>query len=392
MLEITAFLLILMLYIIPLNLFFYGLSEETAIGILNSQSNFISSLKRIPLLTNILEEPNKIAAFFYILYVILFFAAIYLTLKYILVKFLYTYVDIEIDESAFLLKYSSGQRNINAIGNIAIVLILIMHFLFSLFDVKILVLSFLCITFIFRKPSVKAVNGRVRHETKEPEVTTEALNNVVVLKWNYNMDPLAIQRPIGFEISIPVDMDTYKSYQSREHSDGSNHTIREYVSEGICPEINEFARQIKKLCTARGFNTFHRISSVMAFQKSLKCAYSVVGNKQGEADIKYPLETIVDREGGFYSHVLCAAAILSAMGYDVLILRILSPEEEERLAIAVEGAEGISGSFLNYNNNTYYYCEITSEDSEGGSMDFRVGEMTDMPGANITVIPLKDLV
>ena len=392
MLELTAFILIVMMYIIPLNLFFYILSEETVIGIVNSQSNISSFLKRIPLLSNILKGPNKFAtALFYILYVALLFIVIYLALKYIVVKFLFTYADIEIDEGAFLLKYSKGQRNINALGSTAMVLVLIIHLLFSVYDVKILVLGFLCIVFIFRKLGRKKTYETEKHEARESGVNTETLNNASIYRWSYSMDPLGIQRPVCLEINIPVDMDTYKKYQSREHSYNTNSTLQEYVLGGICQEVSETARQIKKLCTSKGFNTFHQISAVMAFQQSLNCAHSVVGTKQGEEYIRYPLETMVDREVNLYSHGICAAAILFAMGYEVLILRILSSEQEERLAIAVEGAEGITGNFLTYNSKSYYCCEITSGDNVSSSLDFRVGEIPDMPGANITVIPIKEL-
>jgi hypothetical protein len=78
------------------------------------------------------------------------------------------------------------------------------------------------------------------------------------------------------------------------------------------------------------------------------------------------------------------------MGYDVVLLRIIFPEGDGHLAIAVEGADGIPGNFFKLNGRSYYYCEVTP--FEGNSMSFRVGEMKEMPGANITVVPVKEIV
>ncbi len=41
MLEITVFVVIILVYIIPLNLFFYNFADKIARAIINSQSDFI---------------------------------------------------------------------------------------------------------------------------------------------------------------------------------------------------------------------------------------------------------------------------------------------------------------------------------------------------------------
>ncbi|ERI91955.1 hypothetical protein HMPREF1982_02701 [Clostridiales bacterium oral taxon 876 str. F0540] len=377
MLEVTALLIIGLLYIIPLNLVFYQLSNQTVMSIVNGQ--------KTPFITD--GTSGILTAVFYVVYVGILFLCIYLLLKYIVVKSVYVYLDNEIEENKLLAKYTKGQRNINAIGFISIVVVLFIHILAGVFDIKIIVLAFLCLMFVFRTSHKNSLKQRDKREAVDEEIVEG--NNSLLFEWTYNMDPLNMQQPVRFVVSLPVNTDRYIEYKAKDHNDNMPQALREHVLDGICPEVVEFARQVKRICVARGFTTFHQASVIMAFQQSLKYVLDIDSKNIAEY-LRYPLETIVDREGDCDCHSICSAAILYAMGYDVVLLRITFPEGEGHLALAVEGAEGIPGNFLRYNNRNYYYCEVTP--LENSRMSFRVGEMPDMPGANITVVPIKEVV
>jgi hypothetical protein len=173
MFEFTALIVIILVYIIPLNLYIYSLANKTAIGILTSQNDFISSIAKTPPFYGSKEGAiNTISVIFYIVFILMIFIVIYLLLKFILLKLLYVYLNSEIEVNTFLLKYSKGQRNINSIANGSIVLILVMHLFLGIFDIKIFVFGILCILYIFKQkiiktPNIKKIksNGKYKNTT-----------------------------------------------------------------------------------------------------------------------------------------------------------------------------------------------------------------------------------
>jgi predicted transglutaminase-like cysteine proteinase len=358
--------------------------------LLQTQNVIIASLQNIPVIANVLKGSiNFAAAAIYILYVAILFIVIYLIFKYIVVKALYVYKDTEIEPGILLSKFNRGQKSIDTAANACIILVLMAHIFFKVFDIKIIVLSALCLIFVFRKLRVKEVK-KIKKNDKQLEKEEEANTiNSLSYEWQYNTDPLGIQQPVRFNVTLSISDARYTEYQAKEHLDNSPAALRRYVLDGICTEVIELAQQIKKQCVARNLNTFHQASAVMAFQQSLKYVYDL-DSKGNEEYIRYPLETLVDKEGDCDCHGICSAAILYSMGYDVVLLRIIFPEGDGHLAIAVQGADGIPGNFFELNGRSYYYCEVTP--FEGNSMSFRVGEMKEMPGANITVVPVKEIV
>lgn len=383
MLELTALSVIILLYIIPLNILFYYISKETVMSILQFENIAgVSKASEIAM--------NAAAAFFYILYVGLLFITIYLIYRFIVVKSLYVYLDNELEVRKLILKYQRGQKNIDAVSIIAIVLVLMFHILFRVFDIKIFVLAFLCIAFVFRKRKIKKSKGLKQKESiAEEQDLDSSSTNTLYFEWYYNNDPLGMQHAVRFSVNVPVSFERYADYKTKKHLDNSSMSLREHVLEGICPEIIEVAKQIKSQCASRGFTTFHQASAVMAFQQSLKYVEDIASKNQEEY-VRYPLETLVDKEGDCDCHGICSAAILFSMGYDIVLLRIVFPEGGGHLAIAVEGADGIPGNFFELSGRKYYYCEVTP--SEGSRMNFKIGEMPDMPGASITAIPVKEIV
>jgi hypothetical protein len=393
MFELTALVLILLTYVVPLNVFIYSLSLQTVTGIISSQNIILISLKNLPLSSYILKvHTGAAAAFVYILYIGLIFLVLYLLFRFVIIKSIYVYLDKEINLDTLLLTYSRGQGKLNIAANIAIVTVLILHLVFSIFDIKVFVLGILSMVFIFKSIRVKPHKNDKKQaaQIEEPVQKTDEGNSIISFEWYYNTDSLGIQRASRFTASISVNMDRYKEYQGEEHIDNSSEVLRKHVLDGICPEIADLAAQIKKQCTVKGFTTFHQASVVMAFQQSLKYVYDI-DSKGYEEYVRYPLETLVDKEGDCDCHGICSAAILYAMGYDVVLLKIVYARSEEgHLAIAVEGADGIPGNFYELGGRRYYYCEVTPDVE--GKMNFRVGEMPYMTGANVTVIPVKEIV
>jgi predicted transglutaminase-like cysteine proteinase len=397
MASITALVLVILLYVAPLNLVIYKASQQALDRILQSQQGIALFLKEFPLTSYILEEaPNTAVAFLYVVNVAAIFLLVYFLLRFILERSLYVFMDKEIDIIVIMKKYSYGQRHINAISNLFISLILTLHLFFRVFDVKIFILGILCIMYVYKELEVrKKVNKKEKTpkavkteaETKEEEAATST--NTLSLQWIYNLDPLSVEQPVRFFARVNYSTERYSEFQQKEHLDNSPTALRNYVLQGLCPEVTDLANQIKAACSLKNFTTFHVVSSVMALQQSFKYVYDM-DSKGFEEYIRYPLETLVDKEGDCDCHSICSAALLYSMGYHVVLLRIMLPEGDGHLALAVEGAEGIPGNFFELSGKKYYYCEVTPSDNN--TMKFKVGEMPEMLGANITVVPVKEIV
>jgi hypothetical protein len=132
-LELTALTLIVILYIIPLNIPLYRLSERTMQAVLRTE-----------------ETVGHSASLFYTFYTILLFAAIYMIIKYIMLQELDIQGSCDARLKDILSRHKHGQKYINITSNIVIFLSLLLHVLFMVFDIKLLIMGMLCITFVFR--------------------------------------------------------------------------------------------------------------------------------------------------------------------------------------------------------------------------------------------------
>jgi predicted transglutaminase-like cysteine proteinase len=400
MASLTALVLVILLYVFPINIVIYKTSQQAIDRIMQSQQGIALIIKEFSFTSYMLEEGyNGTVAFLYVINVVAIFLLVYVLFRFILERSLYVFLDKEIDIMGLMRKYSYGQRHINAISNLLIALILALHLIFRVFDVRILVLGILCIMYIYiNMGDRKKVEKRKEKPSKADEAEVEEVaKDTLSLQWSYNLDPLSVEQPVRFFARVNYSTERYSEYQQKEHLDNSPAALRNYVLQGLCPEITDLANQIKAACSLKNFTTFHVVSTVMALQQSLKYVYDV-DSKGFDEYIRYPLETLVDKEGDCDCHSICSAALLYSMGYEVVLLRIMFPEGDGHLALAVEGAEGIPGNFFELRSKKYYYCEVTPpEDNSAASLgnstlSFRVGEMPEMPGANITVVPVKEIV
>lgn len=389
MIQLVALIVLGILYVIPLNLVLYGFSEKTAQGIVTSNGAVAVALRRIPSLADgVKSHPTLSASVLYVLYVAIIFTGIYYLLKLFVFKSLYVFWDNEVEKETFLVKYQYGQRNLNHAANVAMLIVIIVLLCFRKIDVRLLVMAFLCMEFIFRDHDEgRGRNGESSRHEQEDAVKIDGKE--LVFDWTYDPNPLSMQDSIRFHARVPYDPDRYVQYQLKEHMDNSDACLRRYVIDGLCPEVVELAGRIKDACTDRGLTAYHQVCAVMAFQQALSYVNDLE-SKGREEYVRYPLETLVDKKGDCDCHAICSAAILYSMGYDVVLLKMAYAEGDGHLAIAVEGADGLQGNFFRHDGRKYYYCEVTP--SQGNSMNFRVGEMPDMQQARVTVIPVKEFV
>lgn len=381
MIELASIFLVIILYLTPLNIVFYNISEWLLEKILGESLVGLSEMFR-----------NSIVGVIYILLTIILLIIIFFG-----VKLFFTYIsetknkdDKKLRVEEVLYEYKKGQGYINKVSFLCILILLMVQIFLGEYDVRIFVLGILSMLFVFtskRKP-----NNTIDEEDDKTEVLRDDDERVeeLVYSWKYRTNPLNQENFINFTAKIKWSKERYLEYQRMDHSDSSAAFLSRYILDGKCPEIVELANQIKKMCRDRGFNTFHIASTVMAFQQSFR--YKFDEDSKGDLEyVRYPLETLVDKEGDCDCHAICASTILNLMGYAIVLLRIIYNNGEGHLAFAIEGAEGLPGEFFEYEGGRYYYCESTPN-NDNSSIDFTVGAMPDLSDASIEIIPVKEIV
>lgn len=120
--------------------------------------------------------------------------------------------------------------------------------------------------------------------------------------------------------------------------------------------------KIKEAAQAESFNEWETVNLTVSFIQSLPYTSDIVTTPFDEYP-RYPIETLVDNGGDCEDTSILMAAILTQMGYDVVLL---SPPEH--MAVGVLGSEGNNGAYWEYNGGRYFYLETTGQGFEIGEV------------------------
>lgn len=161
MLEITAYWVISTLYIIPSSILVYNALYSWAQGAISPV------LWDVPLMAFLGDSlPTAAASAMYLLFVVIYFITMYFLFKLVIIKYIYVFQDIDIDEKQFFASFSRGQKGINSIAKILIFIIVTAHLLLKVFDIKLFVLCMLSSVFVY-----SSKKARVRAEERDsPEI------------------------------------------------------------------------------------------------------------------------------------------------------------------------------------------------------------------------------
>lgn len=350
MIEIIALFLIIVFYVIPLNLPVYGLCVNFADYLLKTFPN--PPFKFLLYISSDYLPPTIYFISFVVLFLLLYFL-----LSNVVRKSLFVFKNIDISKWS-LIKYSKGQRSINLSARILIILSLVLQVFFKVIDIKIIVLGILCLIFIFKelkpKKIVKDLKSEIKPEenNEKKELAEEIEAGYIDFNWSYTMDALNIKKPIDFKVSFKK---------------GDNNIVQDEETKlEIEKNIKDFGEQIKELCDSNGLDNFHKISVVYSLISKFKYKNEVY-NKTFV--LQKPCETLEKQEGDNYSLGVCTAAILRAMDMEVIELKIPLKDGQTNLALAVEGADELVGSYYTNDSKQYFYCELKEDNS------FRIGEV-----------------
>lgn len=105
--------------------------------------------------------------------------------------------------------------------------------------------------------------------------------------------------------------------------------------------------------------------------------------------VRYPLETLVERNGDCEDFCILAAALMKSIGIDVALIYL--PKGDNKNAHMALGICGnYSGTYYEFKEKRYYFSEATGPEWLKGPSPWRIGQMPDKYKkikANIYVVP-----
>ena len=344
MISVTGIIILILLYVIPLNLVIYNLCEDIAEDIINQMIITVVEKHYV-----FIERNLKVIliSINYILIILLLFIIIRFLL-YVIHRYLYLAKDIDFYEkfNEVLVKYDKGLEHINFWGKFIIIIILIVLMYFKIYDIKLIVFGILIILFVFRKFKVKknkkkVIGGKGKKLDKEDIIEEITLNeDYKLLKWKYDCNSISVKDPIFMEVEF--NMIT------------NNRIIDEATEREFEKNVLDFSTKVQKLCRTYELSKEQSIEVILTLISSFKI--------EEEKEEKTPAQVITLEGGNSLSLGRCAIEILRAMDFDVVEFQVPYEKGETKITFAVEGADLETGdNYFVKGNKKYYYCELFSE-------------------------------
>jgi len=178
--------------------------------------------------------------------------------------------------------------------------------------------------------------------------------------WNYN------GKYWTWNLSIPQNLyDSYKSVpvSTRTANGPAGYgfltTTEDYYIKILANKLNETATQ-------QEYNSFDKVSFVLAFVQSLPYTSDSVTTGHDEYP-RFPIETLVDDGGDCEDTSILFATLTLNMGYGTVYI---NPPDHYAVGILGNNLRGTYWTHPENSNNTYYYCETTGD-------NFKIGQLPD---------------
>ena len=178
--------------------------------------------------------------------------------------------------------------------------------------------------------------------------------------WNYN------GKYWTWNLSIPQNLyDSYKAVpvSTRTANGPAGYgfltTTDDYYIKILAQKLNETASQ-------QGYNSFDKVSFVLAFVQSLPYTSDSVTTGHDEYP-RFPIETLVDDGGDCEDTSILFATLTLIMGYGTVYI---NPPDHYAVGILGNNLHGTYWTHPENSNNTYYYCETTGD-------NFKIGQLPD---------------
>jgi hypothetical protein len=178
--------------------------------------------------------------------------------------------------------------------------------------------------------------------------------------WNYN------GKYWTWNLSIPQNL--YDSYKAVPVSSRTSNGPAGY---GFLTTTDDYyvkilAQKLDETATQQGYNSFDKVSFVLAFVQSLPYTSDSVTTGHDEYP-RFPIETLVDDGGDCEDTSVLFATLTLIMGYGTVYI---NPTDHYAVGVLGNNLRGTYWTHPENSNNTYYYCETTGD-------NFKIGQLPD---------------
>lgn len=230
--------------------------------------------------------------------------------------------------------------------------------------------------------------AKVKEETpspgKEPlicEYTVSMLRTpVVVDEKEFFAEPQVIAQE---KIVLHVDRARLEALRLKNRTAplAFHESLEDHVNRSRSSEIFELCLVLEALFRKHGLSPWDRLQTILGFCQEPNIRYTHDDSKESMRDLRgtqasdycrYPLETLVDREGDCDCHAVLAACLFDTLGYDCCVIFLRTKDKEmAHMAVGVTppGAQVRLTESLCPRMKGRFYCETTGR--------WRIGRMPD---------------
>jgi len=172
--------------------------------------------------------------------------------------------------------------------------------------------------------------------------------------WRFN------NKPWSFSAEIPIA--TYEQYRdssvNRMPQSVSNNAMRSFVTKNE-KVIQNFANKLISFAKNEGYDSITTANFILSFVQNNVVYKSDIATKKQEEYWRFPVETLVEKQGDCEDTSVLFASIMEASGYDAVLLFYILDNEIGHLSVGIN-INGNNGVPIPYNGKNYYYCETTN--------------------------------
>lgn len=174
-----------------------------------------------------------------------------------------------------------------------------------------------------------------------------------------------------------------KNYQNRPHPQLDLYDPYEYVDTYTADSdddqvISEIVSGLTSEANKRGISGDELAEFVVAFVQSFPYVSDSISTPSDEYP-RYPVETLLQKEGDCEDTAILTAVLLNELGYGSALLYL---PDQGHMAVGILGNENVEGSYYEKDGQRYYYLETTA-------VGWHIGEIPDdCQDADAMVFPL----
>ena len=178
--------------------------------------------------------------------------------------------------------------------------------------------------------------------------------------WNFNKK--------NWEISIEIPVKTYNDYANSsvnrrpQNQDHPSEAMARFVTSDE-KVIRDLAIELKILANSERYNSIETINFILSFvQKNVNYVGDNVTKGQDEY-WRFPVETLVEKQGDCEDSSVLFASIMDMLGYDVALLFYTWEKDDELIGHLAVGIH-LLGDYGHYEKDDdgkkYFYCETAT--------------------------------